>query len=582
MFKSSSPYIKIMSQSSIKWHYSLTKELFHRAMEEDIIIYLHIGSYTDISVRQKSIELFSNNKIVSLLNNRFIPIIEDKEDRPESYLLAIDLLFLNEDFSNGPFHIFIMPNRQPIIAFSDSDPDVFIEIALSILDAMKNNRDRLKQMASELSKRAINTGVITQSSKISSNYFLIDNKLQKWFKETINSDYLFKLNSFMPNSTLMYSLLDYIDNYKNESYKDKLEIILDQIQYSYLFDVINGGFFKQTISLESDTPLFEKNIEEISLLTQVYILAYKVYNKRSYLKTIEKNIQFLMEINNGEGFPIAISLTDNDLESSSYYTFSLNELYILFSDRYLSVAKSLSLDIDADPKKKQIPKRTMDTYSNLSEKDISILKNREKEHIGYFVDSRLVTSANFSVIKTILIYLDMYDNPLMFKNVKDLFDRIFDSNCDIVSGFLCRYSDNREIYFLGSLSDYAAFIETTLLLFTKTNEEKYLKYALKSTEFVIKNFYKESNGMFSKSQNTSACDTIIPFKRESNIDIIRPSANSMMCGVLIDLYVITNDISYFKIAKRQLDNILPNIEEAGIMLANWANKSLKLLRVISK
>jgi uncharacterized protein YyaL (SSP411 family) len=170
----------------------------------------------------------------------------------------------------------------------------------------------------------------------------------------------------------------------------------------------------------------------------------------------------------------------------------------------------------------------------------------------------------------------------MFKNVKDLFDRIFDSNCDIVSGFLCRYSDNREIYFLGSLSDYAAFIETTLLLFTKTNEEKYLKYALKSTEFVIKNFYKESNGMFSKSQNTSACDTIIPFKRESNIDIIRPSANSMMCGVLIDLYVITNDISYFKIAKRQLDNILPNIEEAGIMLANWANKSLKLLRVISK
>ncbi len=119
MFKSCSPYLKLFCEKDINWHFSLTAELLKKAQEEDKLIFLHIGYISNIVIRESSALLFSNKDVQRVLNDNFICIIEDKEDKPESFLLALDLLFLNQDFSYGPMNIFIMPDRKPIIAFSD-------------------------------------------------------------------------------------------------------------------------------------------------------------------------------------------------------------------------------------------------------------------------------------------------------------------------------------------------------------------------------------------------------------------------------------------------------------------------------
>jgi len=113
----------MFNEKGVNWHYSLTNELLNIAQEEDKLIFLHIGYISNINIREDSLDLFGNEQVISLLNKNFICIIEDKEDKPESFLLALDLLFLNQDFSYGPMNMFIMPNRRPLIAFSDCDPD---------------------------------------------------------------------------------------------------------------------------------------------------------------------------------------------------------------------------------------------------------------------------------------------------------------------------------------------------------------------------------------------------------------------------------------------------------------------------
>lgn len=84
------------------------------------------------------------------------------------------------------------------------------------------------------------------------------------------------------------------------------------------------------------------------------------------------------------------------------------------------------------------------------------------------------------------------------------------------------------------------------------------------------------NGMFSKSEKDAIGDTV-PFKRESNIDIIKPSANSVMAGNLLSIYEITGNENYLKIARKQLNNMVPNLLKSGPMLSNWAHKILKLI-----
>ena len=90
-------------------------------------------------------------------------------------------------------------------------------------------------------------------------------------------------------------------------------------------------------------------------------------------------------------------------------------------------------------------------------------------------------------------------------------------------------------------------------------------------DFVIDNFYKPENGMFSKSEKGSEVP-VVPFKRESNIDLIKPSANSIMAGNMVEMYKITKDERYIQIASQQIGNIIPSLGFSGPLLSSWAHK----------
>jgi uncharacterized protein YyaL (SSP411 family) len=97
----------------------------------------------------------------------------------------------------------------------------------------------------------------------------------------------------------------------------------------------------------------------------------------------------------------------------------------------------------------------------------------------------------------------------------------------------------------------------------------------------MENFYKPENGMFSKSEK-GADVPVVPFKRESNMDIIKPSANSVMAGNLIEMYRITEDKQLLELAGQQLANIAPNLPESGPLLSSWAHKLLLFVLLSEK
>ena len=145
-------------------------------------------------------------------------------------------------------------------------------------------------------------------------------------------------------------------------------------------------------------------------------------------------------------------------------------------------------------------------------------------------------------------------------------------------GKLYRYTCCQQRALLGYLSDYSNFIDASLELFKAKGDREYFKVAERYLNIVMENFYKPENGMFSKSEKNLQTETI-PFKRESNIDIISPSANSIMAGNLLSFYEITGNKEYLKIAEQQINNIVPNLLSSGPMLSSWAHKILKLIKL---
>lgn len=578
MFKSCSPYLKLFCEKEIDWNFSLTPELLNRAQEEDKLIFLHIGYISNIVIRESSSQLFSNKDVQNILNDNFISIIEDKEDKPESFLLALDLLFLNQDFSYGPMNIFIMPDRKPIIAFSDCDTENFIEMANSLLLAKREKRDKLREMAEALSERALHTGVISNvesDSEISIG--VLKKYVDLWFDNMFINGLIYKLKPFTPNPSSLLTILEYL-NYNNDSkYSSIIADILDHLQFSALFDPIDGGFFRQATDYSCLNSLYEKTLEENSRFLLLYSAAYKFFGKESYKKTAYLTYNYIIsELSNEKNGLINSTTITGKLEDVVYYSWSINELSILFPNRYPEIAIALGMDMTLNRMKKQATTRCADTYDIISKEELKMLQSRRKEHRGYFKDIRAISSSNAIAVSSIARASSYLQDNNLYNKAIEIFEFIINNNIDTSNNRLYRYTCYTDTYLNGYSSDYAHFIEAATELYKIKKEKEYLSVAIKYTEFVLEKFYKPMNGMFSKSEKDAIADTV-PFKRESNIDIIKPSANSVMAGNLLSIYEITGNENYLKIARKQLNNMVPNLLKSGPMLSNWAHKILKLI-----
>lgn len=214
----------MLGEKGVKWHFSLDNQLLHYAMEEDKLIFLHIGYISNMSVRESSVALFSNPEVISVLNNNFVCIIEDKEDNPESFLLALDMLLMNQDFSHGPVNMFIMPNRKPIIAFSDCDPECFTNLARKIMEAKYEKRDKLNQLADELSKTVLKTGIAVKSDNVSpADPELLNIYLKSWFKSIFETDFISRFKPFTPSPLSLFTVIEFLRSFPDMKISERVD-----------------------------------------------------------------------------------------------------------------------------------------------------------------------------------------------------------------------------------------------------------------------------------------------------------------------------------------------------------------------
>lgn len=579
MFKVCSPYLKLLSEKGVHWQQSLTPELLARILSEDKMIFLHIGYISNINVRESSMELFGNKNVAELLNSEFISIAEDKDDNPESFLLALDLLFLNKDFSYGPMNIFITPDRKPLVCFSDCNPDYFISLAQDILKAKKEKRELLDKLADEFSRRVLNTGIIKETRKIPEiNSRLLFDYIQKWFHRMFESDFLLNVKPYTPNPNSLFTVLSYLKLNPDPEMLENTDNFLDNLQFSALFDPVDGGFFRQASDYTCSEPLFEKTLEENSQYLLLFAAAYDFFGKESYRETAYAVYNYVInELKNEGGGYCSSTTLINKIEDSVYYSYSINELSILFPERYQEISVAFGFDTRASETERQIPLRTSDLYSIITENELQILRNRRKEHIGYFKDSRVITSYNAQFSRGAAAASIYLNDKQMYKSALDTFDFITDNNLNS-KGQLLRYTCCSSGCTRGYLSDYADFISAAIELYKTGNDKGLISIANKYLAYVIDNFYKQENGMFSKSEKDRD-NIIVPFKRESNIDIMKPSANSVMAGNLIEMYKISGNKKHLEIAERQINNIASDLINSGPLLSSWAHKILLFITI---
>lgn len=577
MNKTSSPYLKELYKGRIKWKPFSVKSL-NLARKQDKIIFIHIGYIANIDARESAFELFKDQRVIDIINENFIPIAIDLEDVPEAMLIGMDLLIITEQFYSIPINIFSLPGAKPFTSFSTVSPEEFLSLSYNIIDSFKYKRELLDKAGKYVANRLSGTGVVQKKEapcNISDK--LLHAYVKSWVSRYIISKRRNLQSPYTINSRYYIFLLKYSHYYNQKENIGWLERALDKICFSAMFDPIEGGFFSQSVNTSFNEPLYEKQLSENIQAAVLFSFAYKYYRHKHYKVIVERIIDSIENSFKSpqEGYMTSITLTKRSKESS-YYKYSINELKDNFPDTYIYIAETLGMDTEAPADLQQIISHTS-KFAKLTKEELSILKGIRRGKKGeVIVDKRVITAYNclYSTSLCLITHNLGNKNKVYIEKAKDIISNILNTQT-IDKIRLHRYisQDNRE-HASADLLDYTFFLNALLHIYKYTKEKKYDLLISKYTAYIMLNYYQAHNGMFSK---TSKTEEITPFKRESIIDYIRYSANSVMARNLLILYKTRKDEIFLTAFKQQLYNIAPQIIGTGPLMVGWALQILNYL-----
>ena len=574
MFKTTSPYLKLLFENEIEWK-EFSKESIRQAKEINKPLFIHIGYIGKICERESALKLFSDKEISGLINYYFYPIAIDAEHYPEMVILAENLLNINHITKKIPANIIFLPDFRPVSAFSELDKDEFMTFISNFLDAFECNRDTLETLALTTASMIEDMGSIEKMDKPAIS---LDKLLKKtvsyWISRLYSPDEYYNGHPFnMPPTTVRF-LLHYEDYFSDEKVEKFTRSLYDRVINSATVDPIDGGCFSETKDIYCNMPLYEKSVCNNIQIGMLYIDIFKKKGLERFKILAEKTADFLdREMRSPDGGYFTYFTLSTSYEESAYYQYSVRDIKTLFPHSYERIITALNMNIFLPPDKRQVVQNSYFS-EQLTLDELRLLRERRRNNPGVLKDERELAYINASAIK---LYTDLYtitDKKEYLQRALDLYDfintrfmkgsKIYRMRTDVV--------DSVE----GGLYEYVIMSAANLTLYRVLKESKYLDTSISITDYIIANFLKESNGMF---HSESKDNNLVPYKREYNIDGFLPSSNSLMCFNLILLNKYTGDERYLNMAKQQLYNISPHIMDSAPLLGHWCHNMLILIEL---
>lgn len=577
MHKTSSPYLKELFKGDIKWMPFNIKTLNY-AQRRDKIIFIHIGYIANIEEREKAYTLFRDPRVVKIINNNFIPIAIDLEDVPEALLIGMDLLIISEQTYSIPINIFSLPEAKPFTSFSNTTPEEFINFTNNILYSFKEKRDLLNKAGGYMTNRLRGTGVVLKKEEASSiQHKLLHAYVKSWLARYIANRKREMKSPYTINSRYYVFLLKYANFYKISDQLSTLQRALDTVYYSAVFDPIDGGLFSQVTNTSFSEPLYEKQLSENIQTAVLYSFAYKYYGKPIYKEAAIRIIKFIekvLALPDG-GYRTSVTLSKR-VEDSTYYRYSLQEIINSFPDNYPIIISALGMDPYKEKDVQQIIRNTAQYMLLSEEQKENLLKIRALKAKEVITDNRIITAYNCMYASSLcIIGNNIKEKKSEYTSMAEGIIKLILNKQSKDNVKLYRYiTDNNKENQSAQLLDYSFFLNALLNIYRHTGDIKYDKLISKYTAYILLNYYQAHNGMFSKTPKTEA---ITPYKRESIIDYIRYSANSIMARNLWILYKIRKDEFFLNAFKQQLYNIAPQIIGTGPLMVGWALQILNYL-----
>ena len=580
----SSPYLLQHVENPVNWN-PWDKKYLKQAKKENKLVIISIGYASCHWCHVMERESFQDLEVAELMNEKFISIKVDREERPDIdqvYMNAIQLITGN---GGWPLNVITLPDGRPIWGGTYFSKEQWSSALKQISELYESEPEKFISYAERVQEGINSLNVVESKTNSFENVDL--SKYSESLFQDIDEEYGgFKgAPKFMMPNNLEF-LLRYSVQNQQENSKNKILKSLNMMAYGGIFDHVDGGFSRYSTDERWHVPHFEKMLYDNGQLMSLYSVGYRISKSELYKKTIYKIHEYIKsEMKDFSGGYYSSLDADSKLEDGSYaegeyYTWRKEELEKIIQDNFDLFTEYFNVNEYGfwEEENKYILTRTISDkefikknnlqhteFNNIKSVWINKLKIARKEKKKPGLDYKIITSWNGLMISG---YVNAYKaiNDEVFMNEAISAGEFIYSNLVKKDGGLFHNHVNGQSKINGYLEDYAMVIQASLDLYEITLNQLWIERALKLSEYVIDNFSSGESELF---YFTSKKDEDLISRSVEFRDNVIPSSNSIMAKNLFRLYHYFDKEEYYERSKNMSLSVTQEFEAYPSGYSNW-------------
>jgi len=585
LIEETSPYLLQHAHNPVNWE-AWRPEVLERAKKEDKLLLISIGYAACHWCHVMEEECFEDEQVAQLMNENFINIKIDREERPDVDQIYMDAIQMISGQGGWPLNIVALPDGRPFWGATYVPKDNWIKSLEQLATLYEEDKPRVTQYAEDLANglQAIN---LVENDEKSDLYSLeqLDASVQNWtqYFDTFLGGHKRAPKFMMPNNW------DFLLHYANAT--DKPEIMefvdttLTRMAYGGVYDHVGGGFSRYAVDTKWHVPHFEKMLYDNGQLASLYAKAYAATNNDLYKNVVEETINFVGEelLDESGGFYSSLdadSLDENGkLEEGAYYVWTKEELTQLLGEDYEAFEAYFNINsyglweegnyvLIRDKSDEEVAEKLNIALPELKSKidrSLSTLKKERSNRNKPRLDDKILTSWNGLMLKGLVDAHRYLGNEeylkMALKNAE-----FIENNMIKKDGSLFRNHKEGKSTINAFLDDYAAVIDAYLSLYEVTFDEKWLNLAKNLLDYSKKHFFDDASGMFFYTSDED--QSLIRRTIEVDDNVIS-SSNSMMATNLYKLHKIYPEENYGDISGQMLKNVQKDFDTRAQSFSNW-------------
>ncbi len=569
LINETSPYLLQHAHNPVDW-YPWGEKALSRAVRENKPILLSIGYSACHWCHVMERECFENEEAARIMNENFINIKVDREERPDLDAIYMDAVQAMTGSGGWPLTVFLTPQLKPFYGGTYFPPEDrqglpgFPKVLQTVMQAYKTRKGEVESAAAEI------ITYLNRSVESSKTLEPLTERMPRLAYTSIRAMFDAQNGGLgsapkFPQPMLLEFLLRHCYRTGDVTALLMVEHTLGRMAKGGIFDQIGGGFHRYSVDAKWLVPHFEKMLYDNALLSRSYLHAYQATGTPLYRRIVEETLDYVLrEMTDKEGGFYSSQDADSEGIEGRYYIWTPGEIkkalgktegelalkcFGVTEDGNFEGKNILSLAVDARAvagelglTPEEIEAKIVGTKARLLEFRARRVPPRRDEKI--LTDWNGLMLASMAEVAAVLNREDYLKAAI--SNATFLTKALYDGKT------LRHVYKDSQTKVNGFLSDYAMLCEGLLALYQDTFQERWLIIARKLANAMLERFWDKDKGIFYDTAYDE--ETILVRPRNVN-DNALPSGSSAASCVLMRLARLTDNKEYERIAATNLRSV---------------------------